>query len=51
MDRLAKLLFPDYPKAVRFRKLQAVYFAAFLCVAACVAVGVTIFLMNQLGVK
>ena len=50
-DRLARLLFPNHPKMVRFRKLQAVYFVAFLCGASCAAVGVTIFLINQLSVK
>jgi len=47
MDRLAKLLFPSDPKMVRFRKLQTLYFAIFLSVVTCAAVGVVIFLLNQ----
>jgi hypothetical protein len=47
MDRLAKLLFPNNPKMVRFRKLQALYFAVFLSVGACVAVGLVIFFLSQ----
>jgi hypothetical protein len=47
MDRLAKLLYPNHPKLVRFRKLQAICFAAFLSVGTCVAVGLMIFFLSQ----
>jgi len=47
MDKLAKMLFPKHPKMVRFRKLQSLYFAIFLSLGACVAVGVTIFFLSQ----
>ena len=51
MDRLTKLLFPKNPRMVRYRKLQVLYIAVFLTVAICAAVGVMIFLLNQMGVK
>ena len=47
MDRLAKLLYPHHPKLVRYRKLQAMYFAALLSVGTCVAVGLMIFFLSQ----
>jgi hypothetical protein len=47
MDRLAKLLFPKHPKLVRFRKLQALWFTIFLSVAACAAVGLTLFYLSR----
>ena len=51
MDRLAQLLFPSNPKRVRYRKMQSLYFAVFLSVGACVAVGVMIYMLNRMGVK
>ena len=47
MDRLAQLLFPDNPKRVRYRKMQSLYFAVFVSLATCAAVGVAIFLLNN----
>jgi hypothetical protein len=47
MDRLAQLLFPDAPKQVRSRKMQSLYFAVFISLTTCAAVGVAIFLLNQ----
>ena len=51
MDRLSQLLFPGNPKRVRYRKMQALYFGVFLSLAACVAVGVLIYLLSQARVK
>ena len=51
MDRLARLLFPNHPKMVRFRKLQALWFTVFLSVGACVAVGAVIFFLNRVNPK
>ena len=45
------MLFPGHPKLVRFRKLQALYFAIFLCVVACVGVGLLIYLTSRMGAK
>jgi hypothetical protein len=36
---------------VRYRKLQVLYIAVFLTIAICAAVGVMIFLLNQMGAK
>ena len=47
MEWLAKFLYPGHPKLVRFRKVQALCFAAVLCVLACVAVGVAIYMLNR----
>ena len=47
MDRLSQLLFPHNPKRVRHRKMQSLYFAVFISLAACAAVGVGIFLLNN----
>jgi len=47
MGRLSQLLFPNNPRHVRARKMQSLYFAVFISVVACIAVGVGIFLLNR----
>ncbi len=47
MGRLSQLLFPNHPKHVRSRKMQSLYFAVFISLTTCAAVGVGIFLLNQ----
>jgi hypothetical protein len=51
MDTLAKVLFPHYPKIVRFQKLHSLYLAVLLCAAACTAAALTIFLYNLTAMK
>ena len=51
MDTLAKVLFPHYPKVVRFQKLHSLYLGVLVSAAACTAAAVTIFLYNLTGMK
>ena len=47
MHKLAKLLFPNNPKWVRYRKLERLFFSIVLPLLACGAVGAIIFFLNQ----
>lgn len=46
MHKLAKLLFPNNPKWVRYRKLERLFFSIVLTLLACGAVGAIIYYLN-----
>ena len=46
MEWLTKLLFPNNPKMVRYRKIQALFIAVLLIGAICAAVGVLMYLVG-----
>ena len=50
MERMAKILFRNHPRLVRYRKLRELCFALVFSVTASVGVGVMMFLINRLGV-
>ena len=47
MYKLGKMLFPNNPRMVRYRKLRMLFVLIFLCLLACAVVGGLLFLLNQ----
>ena len=47
MERLGKLLFPNDPRMVRYRKLRLLFITVFLGVLSCVLVGLLVYFMSR----
>ncbi len=47
MEWLGKLLFPNNPRWVRYRKRQLLFFTIGLSLLACALVGLLVFLLNK----
>ena len=49
MDRLAKIMFPNNPRMVRYRKMRLLLFAVFMSLFAALLVGVLFYFANRIG--